>query len=62
MATNFELIDEIDKRDNDFEEIDEFMPTERLPNAPKPVVRRGKEKSYMIKRIRYKQRVINVFG
>ena len=48
MASNFELINEIDKRDNDFEEIDEFMPTERLPNAPKPVVRRGKEKSYMI--------------
>ena len=45
MASNFELINEIDKRDNDFEEIDEFMPTERLPNAPKPVVRRGKEKS-----------------
>ena len=48
MASNFELINEIDKRDNDFEEIDEFMPTEGLPNAPKPVVRRGKEKSYMI--------------
>jgi hypothetical protein len=49
MASNFELINETDKRDDEgFETLHEFIPEEKQLNTTKQAVRRGKEKSYMI--------------